>query len=257
MKGFISLFSLVLCFTSLSFTQVNINNAIDFTADDLDGVSHHLFSYLEAGNYVLLKFNQFNWSACVAAVGDLNKAYDDYGQNNGGLIVIAAFNSGTDAACEEWDNTNNVKYPSISGNGGGATINNDYNPSAYPTIILIDPDGKIVEKDIYPTNLIASTLEKYDIGGTGIEMVNNLNNSSHLSVKCINLQQVNLSIPADGTYDLAVFSADGRMLGTLSTGYLSKGEHSIAWNVKTLSHGVYFLKVSSNHMKAVEKILVP
>ena len=71
MKRFVSLISLILCLTSLSFTQVNINNAIDFTADDLDGISHHLFGYLDIGTGE----SDLTWQA-LAGIGYRFKRFD-------------------------------------------------------------------------------------------------------------------------------------------------------------------------------------
>ncbi len=53
---------LIVSLVSLSCTrtQITISDAIDFTADDIHGTSHQLFEYLDKGNHVLLKFNQFN-----------------------------------------------------------------------------------------------------------------------------------------------------------------------------------------------------
>ena len=56
MKKFIVFSSSVLLFASLSFTQTTLNEAVDFTETDTKGESHNLFSYLTAGNYVLLEF---------------------------------------------------------------------------------------------------------------------------------------------------------------------------------------------------------
>lgn len=45
------------CLTStMSFAQITLNEAIDFTVKDIDGNTHNLFEYLEAGNYVLIDF---------------------------------------------------------------------------------------------------------------------------------------------------------------------------------------------------------
>ncbi len=42
----------VCCLASLLFAQ----DAADFTVKDIDGKEHHLYSYLEAGKWVLIDF---------------------------------------------------------------------------------------------------------------------------------------------------------------------------------------------------------
>lgn len=39
-----------------SFSQTPLDEAVDFTATDTHGQSHHLFAYLDAGKYVMLDF---------------------------------------------------------------------------------------------------------------------------------------------------------------------------------------------------------
>lgn len=43
-------------YSILSFSQTPLDDAVDFTATDVHGQSHHLFEYLDAGKYVMLEF---------------------------------------------------------------------------------------------------------------------------------------------------------------------------------------------------------
>ncbi len=52
---------LFLCLLSLSlFTiisaQTPLDEAVDFTGTDVEGETHHLFEYLDAGKHVLIEF---------------------------------------------------------------------------------------------------------------------------------------------------------------------------------------------------------
>ncbi len=171
---------------------------------------------------------------------------------------MTAFVSGTDADCKEWDDAHNVEYPSIGGNAGGSQISNDFGVTGWPTVILIAPDKKIVEKDIYPTSAIEKILQNYDIGNTKIaQSVFSIPNTPHLSLKAVTAQHLTLSIPRTGNYELVLFSADGKMLNTVSTGLLPQGEHIIYWDKNNFSHGVYFIRASSGNLKATKKIVLP
>jgi hypothetical protein len=48
----------LLCALVSSFALAVPDNAVDFTVKDVGGKSHTLFSYLNAGKYVLLEFAQ-------------------------------------------------------------------------------------------------------------------------------------------------------------------------------------------------------
>lgn len=41
---------------SIVTAQSGVTNAVDFTVNDVNGNSHHLFEYLEDGKWVLIKF---------------------------------------------------------------------------------------------------------------------------------------------------------------------------------------------------------
>ena len=56
MSKILSFFAVIL-FYSFGFSAIP-DNAIDFTAKDVHGTSHTLFSYLSSGKYVLIKFSQ-------------------------------------------------------------------------------------------------------------------------------------------------------------------------------------------------------
>ena len=190
-------------------------------------------------------------------VPDINDAYEEYGSNAEGLIVLAAHASGSDAQVISWDNTNNVKYPSFSGQNGGSSLFSTYKVGATPTLILIAPDQKIVEKDIWPISNLPSTLDKYDIGVTEISKNSNLLKIPQISLKVVSSQNLILTVPCDGIYTINTFSADGQILGTISTGLLAQGEHTIQWNSAQISRGIYFIQVGSGNLKVTEKIVLP
>lgn len=73
----------------------------------------------------------------------------------------------SDAQVIAYDETYGITYPSVSGNeGGGNAVHTAYGISATPTVILIAPDGTIIEQDIFPipnAQAIITPLESYGI----------------------------------------------------------------------------------------------
>ncbi|MEE4259654.1 MAG: hypothetical protein V2I62_07840 [Bacteroidales bacterium] len=55
MKKF-TLFIGLLLATTFSIAQTNLTVAEDFTATDIEGVEHNLFSILDGGQYVIIDF---------------------------------------------------------------------------------------------------------------------------------------------------------------------------------------------------------
>lgn len=249
MKLFPSIVAAALIMTSAITAQTNLTTAVDFTATDVAGDEHSLFSLLDAGNYVLLKFTAFGWSTCDAVVGDINDAYTQYGSNENGLIVLAAFSSGTDASVIDYDNQWGAIYPTISGNAGGSSINNTYKIGATPSIILIAPDRQIVEQDIWPISTLDPTLEKYDFGTTST--INNLikntnhnfscNISGNRTLKLINSQTEN--------YKIKLFSPSGKLIKNIFDNNLSSGIHEFTPITEKESKGFYIISISNENQK--------
>lgn len=79
----------------------------------------------------------------------------------------------TDAQVIAYDDTYGISFPSISGNdGGGNAVHSAYGVGATPTVILIAPDGTIVEQDIFPipnAQAIITPLESYGIEANSCE----------------------------------------------------------------------------------------
>jgi len=55
MKKFYSLI-VALLMAVYMYGQTPLNTAVDFTANDINGVSHSLFTYLNSGKYVCIMF---------------------------------------------------------------------------------------------------------------------------------------------------------------------------------------------------------
>ena len=52
----ITLFLGLLLATTFGFAQTPLTEAVDFTATDIEGVEHNLFSILDGGQYVCIDF---------------------------------------------------------------------------------------------------------------------------------------------------------------------------------------------------------
>lgn len=158
MKKLIILFALsAILFIPLK-SQVTLTTAVDFTANDVNGNSIHLFGLLDAGKYVALEFWATWWSTCPAVATTTNQAYEYFGCNTGDVIFIGINDDTNNAGVIAWDNTNGVDYTNISGTSGGSAIHNSYSPTALPTLILIAPDKSIVEHDIWPISSSANII---------------------------------------------------------------------------------------------------
>ena len=119
---------------------------------DTHGVEHNLYSYTAQGKYVFLDFFFDTCPPCQGMAPTWNEFYDKYGCNEGDVICITMNNgSDSDAEVEAYENTYGGSFnhsPAVSADGGAGAVNTNFNPTAYPTVCLINPTNQIIELDI-------------------------------------------------------------------------------------------------------------
>jgi len=149
MRNTLILFLLLLAGTARS--QVAIDSAADFTVKDILGNQHHLYGYLDAGNYVVIDFYTTNCGPCQTYASEVSASYDYFGCN-GGNVVYMGINWGSDNnAVHIFDSLWGAHYPSVSGlQGGGNNVVDTYQVQSYPSVILIAPDRAILNNHIWP-----------------------------------------------------------------------------------------------------------
>ena len=159
MKQFFTLFALCLSF-QLAFAQVSITEAPDFTLTDIHGEEHHLYDLLDDGKYVMIKLYAYWCGPCCSTAPAVKEVYENFGCNSGNLVVIGLEADGTLAQTEAFENDCGAAggFPVVSGlDGGASAVVDQFNPLAFPTVILVAPDRTIVEQDIWPFEVDGAT----------------------------------------------------------------------------------------------------
>jgi len=112
------------------------------------------------------------------------------------------------------------------------------------------PDSSIVEVTTILTNEIWKKLNA--IMGTASEV----HQSSYSSTSSIELYPnpitttttICFSLPQNSHVTLKVYDSLGREIATLVDGELNQGEHSVVFDAKNLSTGVYFLSLRAGNI---------
>ena len=154
--------------------QCPLTEAVDFTATDCHGTQVHLFDILDGGQAVLIDFFFTTCGPCQQSTPKIVESYYAMGCNMHDVFYMEISTSDGDAACQNWAANYGVEYPTISTNGGGNTICNQYGIQQYPTVILIMPNHQIVIQDLWPINnaqtvitaLEQQGLQQHDCNGT-------------------------------------------------------------------------------------------
>jgi thiol-disulfide isomerase/thioredoxin len=220
--------------------QTTLTTYADFTATDVHGNTHTISSYLNSGKYVFIDFFFTTCPPCIASVPYVNNVYTNYGSNSGDVIMIAVDNGDSNAEVLAYETTYGGLLPSISGvEGGGTGICSTYGIGAYPTFILIDPTGDIVEQDIWPASeaIISTIFDSY-----GISSSVGLDDSETGSIELFpNPASNKLHINAESDIlEWEIFD----ILGQSSNGQSATvGSKSLDLDVSDLPEGIYTIRI--------------
>jgi peroxiredoxin len=131
---------------------------VDFVAYDTEGEKHSLREF--EGKYILLDFWALACGPCKNAIPETRELYS----NNKEILTVVGINMVTNE--DSWRETSkkdSITWINLSdGKGTFAGISADYGINGFPTYILIDPQGVIIEKWMgYWPNVFKQKLENH------------------------------------------------------------------------------------------------
>lgn len=138
--------------------------APDFTVTDMNGVTHHLYDYLDQGKYVILKFGFIGCGACEATRPGFNNMYYNFGCNEKDIILLefdVSWAANEVEGAIDWilelsggpldafQPFLDILYitpsaPYITTDGGSLLVDGLYSPDAYSTEFVIEPTSKTI-----------------------------------------------------------------------------------------------------------------
>lgn len=234
------------------------DDVADFTVVDIEGNSHTLSDYTSAGKWVVLDFFFVDCPPCQQTVGFFNELHEKYGCNEGDLVCIS-INTGQDddAYVASFESTYGGSFshsPAVSGDGGSAAVDTDFNPSQYPTYCLVGADMKMKNTDIWPIasvndfeNAITAAGHTPQVMSCGsvssIEENALLNAIAVFPNPAAASATVSVSLEATTDVTVEVFNLVGALVSTEVYSGVS-GENNFTVNTSALENGQYILNVS-------------
>jgi thiol-disulfide isomerase/thioredoxin len=257
-----------LCALLLSNVQAQSSIAVgatcpDFTITDTKGQTHNLYSYCDAGKYVLVDFFAYWCGPCVSTAPFIDAFYKKYGCNAGNVVVLGNESDATStlANLQSFDQQAgldaNYTYPVWLGSNGGNANMSAYGIAAYPTIVLIGPDKKMINSDVWPISSIANLEAAFPSGAlsplpcipASVSDIADLENntiiypnptSDVLSIKSLNIHHVN------------IFNQVGQTM--FSQSFDNTNYATI--DVRNLASGIYYLELTAKKGTIVKSITI-
>jgi hypothetical protein len=135
------LFSAAAIFLMLISGAKGQSTAMDFKQTDCDGVDHHLFSELDAGNVIILDYVMLNCAPCVGATNALVALTAPYELTHPGRVRIYSYAFLDSYTCEQiiqWKRDFNYSHPAFS---QGEQQVSYYGGMGMPTIVITGTDN--------------------------------------------------------------------------------------------------------------------
>ncbi|ANI88261.1 hypothetical protein A9P82_02445 [Arachidicoccus ginsenosidimutans] len=142
--------------------KVDINSlAPDFVLKDTAGTEHRLSDY--RGKYVLVDFWASWCGPCLREMPNVVEAYKQFKSKNFQILGIS-LDGGSGNAKEKWENAiehEGMTWPQLSDlMGWNSTVAKQYMVTSIPMNFLINPEGKIIAKNLRGDDL-KNALKKY------------------------------------------------------------------------------------------------
>lgn len=252
------LLTFCLSFLAAGYSGAQLNNytigqaAPDFTVTDLHGQSHQLSQY--AGKWVVIDFFAWWCGPCASVALEVNEIYQKYGCNAYDVVALGIEYDGMNADVAPYESGLAHPTPIASGlEGNGAAVHAQYGVAAFPTVVVIAPDGTIIDDDTYPTwQAIESTIS--NAGGANALVVNNCSAAgiTELTIDAgsvfpnptTGMATINVSVPNSATAEVTIYAISGEQLAATSH-TLQGGSNTVTIDLGGLEAGTYFVRIGS------------
>jgi len=246
----------LLSFTSLigfSFAQSNIPvgaTCPNFTVTTVDGQTLNLHDICDAGQYVIVDFFAYWCGPCQQTAPTIHSFYTKYGCNTGDVFVLG-IESDANSTLADLANFKaaaglpSSSFPNVLGSAGGNTVMGTYGISAYPTIILIGPDRKMINNDIWPISGVATLENAFPANAISEMSCATASLTQDAATASISLYPNPatdvLNIAVDFIQSITITDASGKMVFTSNFNNLDQVEVSVS----DFESGIYVVTVTS------------
>ena len=257
MRLYLKLFFVVSFLSPVAHGQLgNGDIAPDFTITDLDGNSHHLYSYLTQGKSVYLEFFACHCPSCWAYhnTGTLDSLYNAYGPDGTDQIMVLMLEHDLNSTMDHfignhWNTQGNwiagTSVPILDVVGADRIVFNDYSMNFYPRVLKICSDKTV---EWVSTSMSVSELYQKVDDCPGPLEIDEVSALSEVTV-CIEDQQL---VIANVPNQVEVFMMNS--MGQQVSIELIEGTDNYA--ISNLESGLYFVNVSNETESIIKKIHV-
>lgn len=235
-----------------SSPYVIAQTATNFTCNDCSGVSHDLFTELDAGKVIVLAWVM----PCGACSGPALTAYNavtGYQTSNPGQVFFYMADDYANSSCATingWANSAGVPQNAYSLRFSNAAIDmSDYGTAGMPKVIVIGGSSHTVFYNANNTVNAAALQNAINLAitATGI-------NESNVSLTNLNIfpnpsdksSEIKFALAKNSSVTIDLYNLEGKKMDKLFSGEMQAGENRVEVNTAELAVGMYLVRMTAD-----------
>jgi hypothetical protein len=236
----------------IAFSQT----AVDFTANDCSGTSHHLFAEINAGKVIVIAF-VMPCSMCASPSLSAYNTVQGYASPN---VIFYLCDDAGNTVCSTlntWANTNGMSGVKTFSNASVSQA--DYGSGGMPKIIVLGGGAHTVfyneNGGANPSGLAPAI--NAAIVAAGIFENNNADFKLNMFPNPTSeMMSVKYTLTSASTVGIAIYNMLGAKVKIIDSEKQDAGKHETQIDIDALSNGVYFLKLKVGDAIETKKITV-
>jgi len=258
------LFSLLFAFMFVATISKAQTTAMDFMANDCNGVPQHLFADLDEGNAVILEFFMLNCGSCPVAGHKLEALKETLLTQYPGKIKsysIGFSNSYTCTQISNWVTTNG--FTSIPMSGGGAQVAH-YGGMGMPTVVILGGGTEhLVLGEPYiglstsDTTTIANDIREFLEVSTAVNTLQTPETTFAVYPNPANdLINLSFDLKTAGNVTINIVDITGKQIATIINEEVSAGKHTKLFSTANLQNGIYYVQITERTTISAHKLTI-
>jgi hypothetical protein len=245
----------------LLFQASYAQTATNFTCNDCSGVSHDLFTELDAGKVIVICW-VMPCGSCVGPSLTTSNVVKSFNETHPGKVFMYLVDDFANTNCtslNSWANGNNINNATLFSNSAIDMM--DYGSTGMPKVVVV---GDVNHQVFYNANnsVNATALQSAintAINATTTGMFEDKSEFSSVSFfpnPSNTSSSVTFALKETSNIQVEIHNQTGQLVSAQSFTNLQAGENKIELNTAVLSNGLYFLKLSDGARSKTIKVAV-